>query len=81
MDRQPKEESFFKTLKTEEVYLMNVGTFEELSSWLPEYIEVVYNTKRFHSSLGTLLPAEFEAYRIFNPRPHPYLSVGGSCPI
>ena len=77
----PIAESFFKTLKTEEVYLMDVGTFEELSSRLPEYIEVVYNTKRLHSSLGYLPPAEFEAYKIFNPQPHPHLLVGESCPI
>ena len=77
----PIAESFFKTLKTEEVYLMDVGTFEELSSRLPEYIEVVYNTKRLHSSLGYLPPEEFEAYKIFNPQPHPLLSVGESCPI
>ena len=50
---------------------------EELSSRLPEYIEMVYNTNRLHSSLGYLPPVKFEAYKIFNP----HLSVGGSCPI
>ena len=40
---------------------MDVGTFEELLFHLPEYIEVVYNTERPHSSPGHLLPAEFEA--------------------
>ena len=77
----PIAESFFKTLKTEEVYLMDVGTFGELSSRLPDFIDVVYNTKRLHSSLGYLPPVEFEAYMVFNPRPHPHLSAGGSCPM
>jgi len=67
----PIAKSFFNTLKTEEVYLMDVGTFKELSSRLPEYIVVVYNTKQLHSSLGYLPPAEFEAYKNFNAQPTP----------
>ncbi len=61
--------------------MMDVGTFEGLSFRLPEYIEVVYNTKRLLSSPGNLPREEFEAYKILNPKPHPHVSVGGSCPI
>ena len=42
----------------------------------PEYIEMMYNTKRLHSSLGYFPPAKFEEYKIFNPLPLPHLSVG-----
>ncbi|GAC1469530.1 MAG: IS3 family transposase [Gemmatimonadaceae bacterium] len=55
-----KAESFFKTLKYEEVYLKEYRTFEEAESNLERFIEAVYNTKRLHSSLGFLPPVEFE---------------------
>jgi transposase InsO family protein len=56
-----KAESFFKTLKCEEVYLTDYRTFAEAEANLGRFIEDVYNTKRLHSSLGYLPPAEFEA--------------------
>ncbi len=56
-----KAESFFKTLKTEEVYLSRYENFEEARENLGGFIEDVYNTKRLHSSLGYRPPAEFEA--------------------
>jgi transposase InsO family protein len=56
-----KAESFFKTLKCEEVYLKDYRTFEEAERHIGHFIEDVYNTKRLHSSLGYLPPAEFEA--------------------
>jgi putative transposase len=60
-----KAESFFKTLKYEEVYLKHYRTFEEAESNLRRFIEDVYNTKRLHSSLDYLPPSEFEAtYRM-----------------
>jgi len=75
-------ESFFKTLKTEEVYLMDVGSFDELWLRLPEYIDVVYNMKRLHSSLGYLPPAEFEAMRTITTTPPEHvLTTGEICPI
>jgi transposase InsO family protein len=56
-----KAESFFKTLKREEVYLSSYRSFEEAEANLGRFIEDVYNQKRLHSSLGYLPPAEFEA--------------------
>lgn len=56
-----KAESFFKTLKREEVYLKEYGTFSEGEANIGQFIEDVYNAKRLHSSLGYLPPAEFEA--------------------
>lgn len=56
-----KAESFFKTLKCEEVYLHDYRSFEEAEANLGRFIEAVYNAKRLHSSLGYLPPIEFEA--------------------
>ena len=55
-----KAESFFKTLKREEVYLKQYQTFQEAQDNIRQFIEDVYNTKRLHSSLGYLPPTEFE---------------------
>jgi transposase InsO family protein len=54
-------ESFFKTVKVEEVYLHTYRTFEEAQAHLAHFLEEVYNQKRLHSSLGYLPPTEFEA--------------------
>ena len=56
-----KAESFFRTLKIEEVYLKNYKTFEEAEQNMGHFIEEVYNKKRLHSSLGYLPQIEFEA--------------------
>lgn len=53
-------ESFFKTLKYNEVYLNEYDNFEEAYSNIENFIEIVYQKKRLHSSLGYLPPAEFE---------------------
>jgi putative transposase len=53
-------ESFMKTLKTEEVYLWEYRTIEDVQHRIPFFIEQVYNQKRLHSALGYRPPSEFE---------------------
>lgn len=54
-------ESFFKTLKHEEVNLTQYRNFEEAAASIPAFIEEIYNRERLHSALGYLSPVEFEA--------------------
>jgi putative transposase len=49
-----------KTLKQEEVYLMNYQTYLDVLENLPTFIEEVYNEKRVHSRIGYLTPSELE---------------------
>lgn len=56
-----KAESFFKTLKCEEVYLAHYTTYRDAQLNLSRFIDDVYNAKRLHSSLGYVPPLEFEA--------------------
>jgi putative transposase len=53
-------ESFMKTLKVEEVYLMDYESFEDVAATLPCFIEDLYNAKRRHSALGYKSPVMFE---------------------
>ena len=59
-------ESFFKTLKAEEVYLWEYETYADVIDRIPYFIEDVYNSKRLHSSIGYLPPEEFEDIFIKN---------------
>ncbi len=47
-----KMESFFRTLKVEEVYMSEYRTYEDVLNCIPYFIEEVYNSKRLHSSLS-----------------------------
>jgi transposase InsO family protein len=53
-------ESFIKTLKYEEVYLWEYESFDEAHKNIKKFLEVVYNKKRIHSSIGYVTPEEFE---------------------
>jgi putative transposase len=53
-------ESFFATLKTELVYRVSWPTRAAARSAVFEYIEVFYNRRRLHSSLGYRPPVEYE---------------------
>jgi transposase InsO family protein len=54
-------ESFFATIKRELIDTRSWPTRAGLRRALFEYIEGWYNTRRLHSSLGYLSPAEYEA--------------------
>lgn len=54
-------ESFWGTLKTELVHHERYETREQARASIFEYIEVFYNRKRLHSSLGYVSPEMFEA--------------------
>lgn len=58
--QNPFAESFFRTLKVEEVYLFEYETIEDARKRVTEFIDIVYTKKRLHSSLGYLPPEEFE---------------------
>lgn len=72
-------ESFFKTLKYEEVNLCQYETYQDVVTRLPYFLEDVYNHKRLHSALGYRSPDEFEEEllnRENNERPRqPLLSL------
>lgn len=56
-------ESFFGTLKTEEVYLQpgqGYECFADAQAALSRFIDTVYNHKRLHSALGYRPPVEYE---------------------
>ena len=71
-------ESFFKTLKKEEVYFKKYKTLSDVIKSLPKFIEEVYKKKRLHSSLGYKSPEEFEAIVLkIKPADRPVQKVWG----
>ena len=53
-------ESFFHTLKVELVHQNKFKTREEAKRKIFEYVEMYYNRRRAHSTLGNLSPFEYE---------------------
>ena len=61
-------ESFFKTLKTEELYRVHYRSEKDLKESLAEYIRF-YNSERPHGTLNNKAPDKYEEnYRIMNPK-------------
>jgi putative transposase len=54
-------ERFMRTIKEEEVDLSEYRNFTDALRQIGNFIQDVYITKRIHSSLGYLTPAEFES--------------------
>lgn len=57
----PQAESFFRTLKVEQVYLNEYVDIDDARRQIRRFIDHVYNQKRLHSALGYIPPVEFEA--------------------
>lgn len=53
-------ESFFKTLKREEIYANSYTDLDDLRTNIEEFIERYYNSSRLHSALGYCSPEDFE---------------------
>jgi transposase InsO family protein len=69
-------ESFYKTLKYEEIHLWNYETYQDVIERLPFFLEEVYNRKRLHSSIGYVPPVEFEAALLkMKPADRPVLNL------
>jgi transposase InsO family protein len=60
-------ERLMRTIKEEEVNLSDYRDFGDAYKQIGRFMDDVYMTKRIHSSLGYLTPAEFETtYRLFH---------------
>jgi putative transposase len=57
-------ESFVATLKTELLYQASWPTRQTARTAIFEYVEGFYNTRRRHSALGHLSPAEYEEVKL-----------------
>jgi transposase InsO family protein len=54
-------ERVIRMIKEEEVYLNDCRDLQDARKQIGRFIDDVYLSKRIHSSLGYLTPAEFEA--------------------
>ncbi len=54
-------ESFFATLKKELIHARSWPSKAELRTEVFDYIEIFFNRRRRHSTLGFLSPEQFEA--------------------
>jgi transposase InsO family protein len=57
-------ESFFKTLKTELIYHIDLLDENHARHVLFDYIEVFYNRQRLHATLGYVSPAQYETAKL-----------------
>lgn len=61
-------ESFVSTLKAKLVSNLEFPTRQSAKTAIFDYLETFYNTRRLHSSLGYMSPADFEEDRIEEAR-------------
>ncbi len=61
-------ESFVSTLKAEMVSNLEFPTRQAARTAIFEYLETFYNTRRLHSSLGYVSPADFEEDKLEGAR-------------
>jgi transposase InsO family protein len=54
-------ERVVRTIKEEEINLADYRDFDDALAQIGRFIDDVYRTKRIHSALGYLTPAEFES--------------------
>jgi putative transposase len=59
-------ESFFHTLKVELIHRNKFRTREEAKRKIFEYVEMYYNRRRAHSTLGNLSPFEYERQAVLS---------------
>ena len=74
-------ESFFSSLKEEMINRQSWATRAQARTAIVDYIEVFYNRRRLHSSLGYLSPADYEArrrYQAVADRPRAEAPGGGA---
>jgi putative transposase len=57
-------ESFMKTVKTELVYRIDLVDKQDAERVLFDYIEMFYNRKRLHATLGYVSPAKYEEVNV-----------------
>jgi len=62
-------ERFMRTIKEEEVDLSEYHDFADANCQIGRFIQDAYSTKRIHSSLGYLTPAEFEVAYWLSSKP------------
>lgn len=62
-------ESFFHTLKVEFVHRQKFKTRDEAKRKIFEYVEMYYNRRRAHSTLGNLSPLEYERQATLSLQP------------
>ena len=68
LDKNVNQESFRASLKKEWLYNQSFNTINDVRREVFRYIEVFYNHKRIHSSLGFVSPSTFE-FQFFNKIP------------
>lgn len=61
----PVAESFFGSLKIEQIFGMRYLSRSVARQDIVDYIEMFYNSRRRHSSLGYMNPMEFENQQLW----------------